>query len=86
MTNARKAFKDLRDPTKREQFDTDLLRVIGEGSFRVMAVVIDKLALRQTYGDTAAHPYHLGLGFLLQRFAGYLNTTALKRGEALLDF
>jgi hypothetical protein len=24
-------------------------------------------------GRAAAHPYHLGLGFLLQRFAGFLN-------------
>lgn len=38
-----------------------------------MAVVIDKLALRNAYGESAAHPYHLGLGFLLQRFGGYLN-------------
>jgi hypothetical protein len=73
MTNARKAFKNLRDPVGREKFDAELLQVIRAGAFRVMAVVIDKLALRQTYGDTAAHPYHLGLGFLLQRFAGYLN-------------
>lgn len=73
MINARKAFKNLQDEVKRGQFDVELLQVIREGSFRVVAVVIDKLALRQTYGDAAAHPYHLGLGFLLQRFAGYLN-------------
>ncbi len=38
-----------------------------------MAVVIDKAALREKYGEAAAHPYHLGLGYLLQRYAGYLN-------------
>lgn len=36
-------------------------------------MVIDKQELRRAYGTAAAHPYHLGLGFLLQRFAGYLN-------------
>ena len=36
-------------------------------------MIIDKATLRGSYGESAAHPYHLGLGFLLQRFAGYLN-------------
>jgi predicted RNA-binding protein YlxR (DUF448 family) len=73
MIHARKAFSVLRDETKRAQFDADLLRVIQAAEFRVIAVVIDKAALRAAYGDVAAHPYHLGLGFVLQRFAGYLN-------------
>ncbi len=73
IVNARKAFKSLRDETKRNQFDAELLRVIGEAEFRVVAVVIDKAALRAAHGDAAAHPYHLGLGFVLQRYAGYLN-------------
>lgn len=73
MINARRAFKGLRDADKREQFDAGLLRVIQEADFRVVAVVIDKLALQKAYGESAAHPYHLGLGFLLQRYAGYPN-------------
>jgi hypothetical protein len=39
----------------------------------MVAVVIDKHELRRAYGEAAVHPYHLGLGFLLQRFVGYLN-------------
>jgi hypothetical protein len=39
----------------------------------VVAVLIDKQALLQAYGDGAAHPYHLALGFMLQRYASYLN-------------
>lgn len=73
MINARKAFKVLRDDDKRAAFDQDLLDVVKSADFQVMAVVIDKAALRGKYGDAAAHPYHLGLGFLLQRYAGYLN-------------
>ena len=73
MINARKAFKNLRDVAKRESFDSELLQVIQAGDFKVVAVVIDKHELRRAYGETASHPYHLGLGFLLQRFAGYLN-------------
>ncbi|MBM4046423.1 MAG: DUF3800 domain-containing protein [Planctomycetes bacterium] len=73
MINARRAFKSLREEAKRRQFDAELLEVIQQASFRIVAVVIDKLTLRQEYGDAAAHPYHLALGFLLQRFAGFLN-------------
>jgi hypothetical protein len=73
MLNARKAFKSLRDPDVRKEWDAELLRVIAAGDFRVVAVVIDKLQLRSDYGESAAHPYHLGLGFMLQRYAGYLN-------------
>ena len=50
-----------------------MLAIIQSAKFRVVAVVIDKAALRAAFGESAAHPYHLGLGFLLQRFSGYLN-------------
>lgn len=73
MINARRAFKRLRDEEYRTQFDSDLLKVIEEGDFRIVAVVIDKHELQRSFGEVAAHPYHLGLGFLLQRYAGYLN-------------
>lgn len=73
IINKRKVFKTLQDEKKRAGFDADLLNIIQSAKFRVVAVMIDKAALRAAYGETAAHPYHLGLGFLLQRFAGYLN-------------
>ena len=73
MINKRKVFKILQDEKKRTEFDADLLDIIEAANFKVVAVVIDKASLRASYGETAAHPYHLGLGFLLQRFAGYLN-------------
>ena len=73
MVNARKAFKNLRDAAARSKFDEALLGVIKAAEFKVVAVVIDKQELRRAYGTAAGHPYHLGLGFLLQRFAGYLN-------------
>jgi len=73
IINARKSFKVLQDEKKRAEFDSDLLKIIKATEFRVVAVVIDKAALRAAYGESAAHPYNLGLGFLLQRYAGYLN-------------
>lgn len=73
IINRRKVFKILQDEQKRAEFDKDLLDIIQSADFRVVAVVIDKAALRATYGEGAGHPYHIGLGFLLQRYAGYLN-------------
>src|SRR5712691_10181856 len=73
MINARKAFKSLRDAAARATFDDGLLEVIKAAEFRVVAVIIDKQELRRAYGEAAAHPYHLGLGFVLQRFACYLH-------------
>ena len=61
------------DAATRSKFDDALLGVIKAAEFKVVAVVIDKQELRRAYGSAAGHPYHLGLGFLLQRFAGYLN-------------
>lgn len=56
MLNARKAFKALRDPAVRAEWDTALMKMIGHAEFRVVAVVIDKLELRNDYGESAAHP------------------------------
>ena len=73
IINKRGIFKILQDIAVCDQFDADLLRVIGNADFKLVAVVIDKASLISLYGESASHPYHLGLGFLLQRYAGYLN-------------
>ncbi|MCX7012175.1 MAG: hypothetical protein NTW86_06360 [Candidatus Sumerlaeota bacterium] len=73
IMNRRGSFKHLQDPETASTFDNALLTLIAGAQFRVVAVVIDKLALREEYGDSAAHPYHLALGFMLQRYCGYLN-------------
>lgn len=73
IINRRGCFTCLQDPGKSRAFDDALLRLIEEAQFRIVAVVIDKLALRQKHGDAAAHPYHLAMGFMMQRYCGYLN-------------
>jgi hypothetical protein len=73
IINRRGHFKHLQDPEMAQAFDDALAVLIDESKFRVVGVVIDKLALRQKYSEAAAHPYHLALGFLLQRYCGYLN-------------
>ncbi len=46
IINARRVFKTLQDERKRAAFDTDLLAIIEAAQFRVVAVIIDKAALR----------------------------------------
>jgi hypothetical protein len=46
-------------------------------------VVIDKKELKLQY-PTPAHPYHLGLGFMLQRYCGFLNHTN-RRGDVMAE-
>ncbi len=73
MPRARKAFKTLMYESVRKAWDDELLALIAKTEFTCAAVVIDKLSLLNTFQKAAGHPYHIGLGFLLQRFAGYLN-------------
>lgn len=73
MLNARKAFRSLQNGETRAAFDRDLIQVLSNADFRMVAVVIDKQRLKELYGDASEHPYHLAMGFLMQRFAGYLN-------------
>lgn len=49
-----------------------MLAPIKRAEFKIVAVVIDKKELKLQY-PTPAHPYHLGLGFMLQRYCGFLN-------------
>jgi hypothetical protein len=83
MINRRKSFWRLRDPMVREAWDADLLELIGRSVFRVAAVVIDKGLLRDQY-PTPAHPYHLALGFMLQRYCGFLNHVS-RQGDVMAE-
>lgn len=73
IINRRKIFKVLQNDELRRNFDNDLIELIQKAEFKLAAVVIDKHVLHITYGEQAAHPYHSAMGFMLQRFAGYLN-------------
>jgi hypothetical protein len=72
IINQRRSFWRLRDEQIREAFDADLLDLLEKTDFRVIAIVIDKHAHSSRYPQPA-HPYHLGLGYMLQRYCGYLN-------------
>lgn len=73
MINRRRWFRVLINDKRRKDFDLDLLAVIRAAEYSIVGVVVDKLALRSAYQESAAHPYHLAMGFLLQRYVGFLN-------------
>ncbi len=83
VVNQRGPFWRLRDEAARAAFDTDLLTLIRHGEFKVVAVVIDKQSLQDKY-PAPAHPYHLAMGFLLQRYCGYLNHIN-RRGDVMAE-
>lgn len=72
IINCRGPFWRLRDDDRRESFNEDLLDIIESAKFNLVVVVIDKLELKRRYPDPF-HPYHMALGFMLQRYCGYLN-------------
>jgi len=83
IINRRHCFWRLRNPRAAEAFDSDLVALIADASFRMVAVVIDKEALVERY-PTPAHPYHLALDFMLQRYCGFLNHVN-RRGDVMAE-
>lgn len=83
IVNRRGPFWRLRDQVKADAFDNDLLKLVAATRFKVIAVVIDKASLQKEY-PTPSHPYHLGIGFMLQRYCGYLNHIN-RRGDVMAE-
>ena len=76
-------FWRLREATHRTKFDDELCDLVARADFTVCGVCIDKLALKHNY-PSPFHPYHLGLGFLLQRYCGWLNHLN-RRGDVMAE-
>lgn len=55
----------------RETFLNELTELIQQTDFTLVAVVIDKRKLKSRY-STPEHPYHLAMGFGLERIHGFL--------------
>jgi hypothetical protein len=83
ITNRRGSFWRLRDARVAERFDTELVELVASADFLMTAVVIDKQSLLEKYA-VPAHPYNLAMGFLLQRYCGYLNHVN-RRGDVMAE-
>jgi len=83
IVNRRGPYWRLRDPERRAAFDEDLIDLVRNTDFTIVAIVIDKKAQRERFTDPA-HPYHLAIGFMLQRYCGYLNHIN-RRGDVMAE-
>lgn len=73
IINCKGPFWRLRDMNTRQVFDQDFLRFLAEQKYVLIAVVIDKKAHTERYGEAAFHPYHYCLTAMLERYCGFLN-------------
>jgi len=84
IVNRRGPFWRLRHPAKQEAFDEDFLAYCADHEYRVVAVVIDKQAHIERYGQAAYHPYHYCVTVLLERYCGFLNLRGAK-GDVMAE-
>ena len=77
IISAKGPFECLVDPDVRDRFNKDVLDIILKTRFRVISIVIDKLALVEKYGIlNAKDPYSLALEYLMQRYQYWMQAYA----------
>jgi len=84
LVNKKGHFSILTNPESEKEFNSELLSMMKESHFGIIAVVIDKKSHKRRWGDIAAHPYHYCLIAIVQRFVGFLNFNNA-RGDVLAE-
>lgn len=84
IVNRRGPFWRLRDSVREQAFNEDFLAYCADQEYHVIAVVIDKKAHIERYGQAAYHPYHYCLTALLERYCGFLNFRGAK-GDVMAE-
>jgi hypothetical protein len=79
------AFRFLTDADRREPFFADLNALIACTPFTLVASVIDKRLYKERYPG-AANPYHVAMGFGLERIFLHLRGLGCRTGVAHLLF
>jgi hypothetical protein len=72
IVTKRPPFDCLNDPDKCAEFDTGVLKLLEESSYRVITVVIDKKEHKGRYRVWQAYPYHYCLMALMERYVLWL--------------
>jgi len=73
IINYKGPFWHLRDASRHEAFNQDILRFFTVQKYVLITVVIDKKVHKERYGEVAFHPYHYCLAAMLERYCGFLN-------------
>jgi hypothetical protein len=77
-------FSVLRESKLEAAFNADLLRLLGESSFTVVGVVLDKLVHGGKAYRQLSHSYHYCLHALLERYCGFLSRSG-RVGDACVE-
>lgn len=77
-------FDILRDPKTKQLFDTNLMQLIAQATYRVFTTVIDKKEHVRRYKVWRFHPYHYCLTVLLERYVQWLEKTG-NVGDVLVE-
>ncbi|MEP3347833.1 MAG: DUF3800 domain-containing protein [Litoreibacter sp.] len=72
IVRRKKVFGQLNDNAKRASFDDMMLNFIRSAEYRVITVVIDKLAMIQQNHWESRHPYHYLLEILVEKYVQLL--------------
>ena len=79
------AFWVLRDPSKQDCFDRDLLSLIREADFCLFCVIVDKKANIEKYGQQCPEQYGYAMAGLLARYCGWLNCVVHGVGDVMAE-
>lgn len=84
MINKEGPFHVLWDDDVKERFNMALLKALARWEYKVVTVVIDKLAHREQYTVWRYQPYHYCLAVLLERYVLFLER-ASARGDVMVE-
>lgn len=79
IRKARGAFNILQNPSRRGPFMTDLNQLVEQSPLLIVASVIRKDDYRKRYSDPD-NPYHIAMGFGLERIYLHLNSLGCRTG------
>jgi hypothetical protein len=77
-------FHVLKNHVTQEQFDTALMQLLAQATYRVFTAIIDKKEHSLRYKVWRFHPYHYCLTVLLERYVRWLERTD-NVGDALAE-
>lgn len=85
IRKAKGPFRFLQNKNLREPFLSDLNKLVRESNFLLIASIIEKKKLNRQYADPA-NPYHIAMGFGLERIFLYLRSIGCETGKTYLLF
>ena len=85
IRKAKGAYKFLQDKNSRELFMFDLSKLIEGGHFLLIASAIKKYDFKKQYIDPT-NPYHIAMGFALERIYMHLKACGCREGTTFIVF